>query len=131
MKARKTWNQSKAVMMMRREIPSRLEKIIQDYASGLRDVYGEKLIRVTLFGSYARGDFTDASDIDVLIVVDLSEAELEEFRKAMIHLTFETNLEHDVEIEPVVMTAADYFRYEAVHPLLMEIKKDGVSLYAA
>lgn len=118
-------------MMMKREIPSHLGKVIRYYTEGLHTIYGDRLVNVTLFGSYARGDFTDVSDIDVLIVVDLSEEELETFRKAMIHLTFETNLEHDVEIEPIVMNAADYFRFEAVHPLLKEIKKDGVNLYAA
>lgn len=116
---------------MKKNIPSRLDKIIHDYAKKLREVYGDSLASVTLFGSYARGDFTDVSDIDVLVVVRLPEDELERCNTALANLTFETNLEHDIEIEPVVMSFAEYHYWNAVHPLLMQIKKDGVTIYEA
>ncbi|MBI4769541.1 MAG: nucleotidyltransferase domain-containing protein, partial [Chloroflexi bacterium] len=37
----------------------------------------ERLLRVILFGSAARGDFGDDSDIDLLIVADRTDAALE------------------------------------------------------
>ncbi|MFM6024422.1 MAG: nucleotidyltransferase domain-containing protein, partial [Dolichospermum sp.] len=43
-------------------------------------VYGNNLKQVILFGSYARGDFTSDSDIDILIVTQkkLSKPEREQ-----------------------------------------------------
>lgn len=116
---------------MQKGIPSKLENIIHSYTLGLRNIYGDKLVSVTLFGSYARGDFTTASDIDLLVVTRASEAEFEKLRKQVVELTFETNMEHDIEIEPVIMPYSEYHYWEAVHPLLREVRKDGVNLYAA
>ena len=104
-------------------------KVVQDMKKEM--IYGEALVRITLFGSYARGDFTDESDIDIFVIVDLAEDELIRFRKAMVHLTFETNLEYDIDIEPVIMSLEEYCRWVETHPLLKDVQKDGVSLYEA
>ena len=39
----------------------------------LRQRYGDDLLRVVLYGSKARGDFDDESDLDVLIVVRMPD----------------------------------------------------------
>ena len=116
---------------MDKHLPVEVSEIICHYAEGLHRIYGTKLVRVVLFGSYARGDYTDSSDIDVLVVADAEGLELARLRKEMVHLTFETNLTNDVEIEPVLMKYADYRRWEMVHPLLEAVRRDGVKLYEA
>ena len=44
-------------------------KILKEFKSELSKILGSKLIDIILFGSYARGDFTQESDVDVLIIV--------------------------------------------------------------
>ena len=43
--------------------------IIAQFKSVLQQLYGERLSKVILFGSYARGEANDDSDIDFLIVL--------------------------------------------------------------
>ena len=43
--------------------------LLRDFARRLRAHYGETLERVVIFGSRARGDVTDESDIDLLVVL--------------------------------------------------------------
>lgn len=124
-------NERKNVEARKKDVPSETLEVIRAYAEGLRAIYGDKLVRVTLFGSYARGDFTEESDIDILVVVDLDDAGLNRLRKAMVHLTFETNLAHDVDIEPVVLSQQEYRQWSSAHPLLKDAQRDGVSLYEA
>ena len=42
----------------------------------LKKVFGEKFQSVILYGSYARGDYDEESDIDIMITVDMSREEL-------------------------------------------------------
>lgn len=44
-------------------------RISRDFAARLRERYGERLERVAIFGSRARGDAHDESDIDILVVL--------------------------------------------------------------
>jgi len=57
-------------------------EIARAVAEGLRGLYGDRLRRVLLFGSWARGDAHPESDIDLLVVLDRVDSAWEE-RKRM------------------------------------------------
>jgi predicted nucleotidyltransferase len=43
-------------------------RLAEEFASRLKAKYGERIQNVILFGSVARGDYGEESDIDVLVV---------------------------------------------------------------
>ncbi|HEX9340463.1 MAG TPA: nucleotidyltransferase domain-containing protein [Thermoplasmata archaeon] len=43
-------------------------KIAEDFALHLKAKYGERIERVILFGSVARGDYREDSDVDLIVV---------------------------------------------------------------
>ena len=47
-----------------------LDVILQELVNRTQPVFGNKLIKIVLFGSYARGDFDAESDIDVMVMVN-------------------------------------------------------------
>jgi len=51
------------------EIPQSVRLALEELKGALIELYGERLEGVYLYGSYARGDFTEDSDIDVLIAL--------------------------------------------------------------
>jgi hypothetical protein len=61
--------------------PFDVDAIVIALAADLRSLYGERLRGVLLFGSWARGDATDESDIDVLVVLDEVGSAWEELRR--------------------------------------------------
>jgi hypothetical protein len=52
--------------------------ILEDLKAGLQGLYGPKLRRLILFGSYARGEAEPDSDIDVAVVLDDYESDFVE-----------------------------------------------------
>jgi prevent-host-death family protein len=47
----------------------RLRSVLRRFKAGLRRLYGDRLAGVYLYGSYARGDAREGSDVDVLVVL--------------------------------------------------------------
>ena len=47
-----------------------MDVIAQQFAQLVRQKLKQNIKKIILFGSYARGDFTERSDRDVLIIVD-------------------------------------------------------------
>ena len=42
-----------------------------------------------LYGSYARGDYTSESDVDIMILLDLSDMEIKNYRHQRSDMTFD------------------------------------------
>src|SRR4051812_39780153 len=62
---------------MSRPLPVSLRPALTEYRDRLRSMFGERLEDVRLFGSFARGEAHEESDVDVLVVVKgLTDAEL-------------------------------------------------------
>lgn len=66
------------IMNYQLTIPETKKKAIQEFVKELREKYGEKVKRVILFGSIARGDYHEESDIDVLVIGSLTLDEVVE-----------------------------------------------------
>ena len=54
---------------MNRKIPLRIRKLMKELKEGLIRIYGDKLKAVYLYGSYARGDYRQGSDVDAMILL--------------------------------------------------------------
>jgi uncharacterized protein len=91
----------------------------------LEQQYQERLDRVILFGSQARGEATEDSDIDVLIVLDDPVNASVEIRQTSEFIA-QLCLEHNVLISRFFM-ARSRFEIENT-PLLRNIRREGILL---
>lgn len=112
-------------------MPSPLQKLMELYVAGLIRIYGEHLKQVILYGSYARGDFREDSDIDIRILLDISDLELKKFRHQLSEFTFDFNMEHDLDIKPIVKSEAFFNKWVVNYPFYNNVRKEGVNLYGA
>lgn len=112
-------------------MPQRLEEILKKYVDDVHGIYGENLKTVILYGSYARGDFRSDSDIDIMILVNLSEEEIRVKGRTLSDLTFDYNFDHNLEIMPIVKNLDHFNRWVRAYPFYNSIKNQGVELYAA
>lgn len=78
---------------MKKLTQTQLRELLARYRRGLAEIYGPRLKGLYLFGSYARGDARDESDVDVLVVLDSVERFHEEVERTSL-LTQEVSLAH-------------------------------------
>jgi len=46
-----------------------IRQVADEYKANLRNLYGDELVEVILFGSFARGDNWDESDLDFAVIL--------------------------------------------------------------
>lgn len=85
-----------------------LNELLQRYVKDIMRIYGRALHSVILYGSYARGDFRVGSDIDIMILVDLSDAEIREKSRCLSDVTFDYNFDNDIAIMPIVKNTVHF-----------------------
>jgi len=106
-------------------LPPLLHDVLADYRSKLERAFPGRLLRLTLFGSWARGEAHEDSDVDVLVVLD--RATFAE-RSSAIELGATAGLEHGWPLAPLVLTVAEWAELERRERLLVrEITRDGVT----
>ena len=64
-----------------------------------------------LYGSYERGDYTEDSDSDIMILVDLEDSEIEQFRKQLSWITYDFNEEYDTDMKPIAKNETHFRKW--------------------
>jgi len=64
----------------------------------LQRLYGDRLAKVILYGSYARGDYPEESDIDFLVVLKDEEIDVGQELRTMSHPLYKISYDNDIYI---------------------------------
>lgn len=99
-------------------MPVTIQILLEDYLKELRKIYGLHLKSVILYGSYARGDFTQESDVDIMILVDLTEEEMDQYSDELAEVGFDYNVAHGIWMMPVVKNQDHFRRWAKAYPFL-------------
>ncbi len=112
-------------------MPQTIQNLIKQYVSSIKNIYGKHIKQIILYGSYARGDFREDSDIDIMVLVDLSETQIDVYSDELSELGFEYNVNHDIWFMPVVKNAKHFDYCRSVYPFYSNVVKEGILLYEA
>ena len=111
-------------------MPVYISNIIQDFAKSVRKMLGNSLDSVIVYGSYARGDYSELSDVDVMLLVSLREEDIKKISDQISDLAFDFMMKYGVDISPVI-TNTDHFNYWADNlPYYRNVRDEGVRLSA-
>ena len=57
-------------------MPENIRVIVYQFSEDVKRILGDKLTKIIVYGSYARGDYREDSDVDIMILTKLSEEEI-------------------------------------------------------
>jgi Uncharacterised protein family (UPF0158)/Nucleotidyltransferase domain len=98
-------------------------EIARDVARDLRQLYGKRLTRVLLFGSWARGDAHPESDIDLLVVLDRVDSVWDELRR-MDPVLWRHSFDNDTVVTALPVAERDVD--ERKRPVLVRAHAEGL-----
>lgn len=112
-------------------MPITIEKLLNKYTEELGEIYGLHLKTVILYGSYARGDYKEDSDIDIMILLDLGDLDIKTYRHRLSELTYDFNMVYNLDIKPIAKNEEHFKKWEKEYPFYKNVSKEGVTLFDA
>jgi len=105
---------------------NKIKKILNIFKTQLGEIYKNRLGKLILFGSQARNDAEEGSDIDVLIILKDKEINaVQEIRK-ITDLVSSLSLEFNEVISCVFVSEKRYLNEKS--PLILNVRKEGIIL---
>ena len=102
-----------------------INPILTEIKQELQELYGDRLVKLILFGSHARGDANLDSDIDLLAVLKSPVSQVQEI-SYMSNLRVKILLERNEIVSIIPITEEDYSKRNA--GFLRNIRKEGIEL---
>jgi len=99
-----------------------IELILKEFREKAEKLYGSRLKSIILYGSWARGQATEDSDIDLAVIL---EGEVDPCREidAMIDLITDINLDFETLLSVYPISVTDFRHLNS--PLLLNLRKEG------
>lgn len=109
-------------------MPENINNIIQYFTNKVRTLLGNRVKKIILYGSYARGDYNDSSDVDIMILTDFTFEEIEKYRDDISDIAFDIELETGIILSPIIKNIDKYNERVNIIPFYTNVQKDGVVL---
>ena len=104
---------------------SQLNIICKQMVECYRSIYGVDVIDIFLYGSYARGDNSDDSDIDITAIIKGNRVELQQKLKKVWDISADIGLENDIVVSPTVIPYEEFEEYKDKLPYYKNILREG------
>jgi len=110
---------------MKQENIEDIKPILEEVRQNLKNIYGDNLRDIILYGSYARGDATGGSDIDLIILLKSAKEPIIE-REKFFDAIWRLDLKYDTVISILPFKESQY-RVRRL-PVILNAKKEGISV---
>lgn len=112
--------------MSNKKVPESVARLSEEFVSRISEFYGERLDKVILYGSYARGEQRVDSDVDYLVV--LKDEQIRTLREISFisPITSLLGLKYDVWVSAVPFTLSRLSSGQT--PLGLNVNIEGIVL---
>ncbi|MEZ0540189.1 nucleotidyltransferase family protein [Fibrella arboris] len=103
-----------------------LDAISRRFKEELTVLYGERLERLVLFGSYARGNYTPDSDVDYLVVLNQHPVQFGQEVDKISQISSDLGIEYTVHISAKPVSVVDYKSSSRL--FYQAVRSEGITL---
>lgn len=109
-------------------MPANVESIVKKFAEELKTIFPGAVDSIIVFGSYARGDYTDLSDVDIMVLVSLSEEEICKRKNTAYDLAFDYLMESGIDFSVIIKNVKHFNKWANQLPFYRNVKREGIKI---
>ena len=107
-------------------MPEAIRNVVDLFVQEIRNVLGEDLKKVIVYGSYARGDYREGSDVDVMVLTSLTYEVIKPVEYKLYDVAFDFLMEYGVDIRIIVKNEEHFNYWLGALPFYDNVVKEGV-----
>jgi uncharacterized protein len=100
-----------------------LDQLLTEFRQELENLYGDRLVDLVLYGSQARGDATENSDIDIMVILKSPISPGDEIFR-MGNIMNKLNLKYDQLVSIMPMSEENFLCQKT--PFLENVREEGI-----
>lgn len=102
------------------------ESEIEEFVSKVKELFGDRLDRVVLYGSYARGEQLPGSDVDLAVIL---KEEREDDREKLLDLRSDYLIDDEIYFSPRIFEKEEFEkRVEENYSFYTNVDEEGVEV---
>ncbi|MCD8324844.1 MAG: nucleotidyltransferase domain-containing protein [Clostridiales bacterium] len=98
------------------------------FSKGAKKIFGADLRKIILYGSYARGDYNEDSDVDIMILTSLKDEDIEKVEPNVFDLSYELLMDYGVDIRVIVKNEEHFNYWLGALPFYNNVQREGIIL---
>ena len=83
-------------------VTDEIQKVTSTVVGKLVELLGNKIYKIILYGSYARGDFDTESDIDIMILINGTDEDVLKYRKDVRRIANDVGLDNNILVSLLI-----------------------------
>ncbi|MBO5487172.1 MAG: nucleotidyltransferase domain-containing protein [Eubacterium sp.] len=107
-------------------MPEQIQNMMYLFSQEVRKILGNNLCKIIVYGSYARGDFDENSDVDVMVMTSLAESDIKPIEYMLYDVAFDFLMEYGVDISVIVKNEEHFKYWLGALPFYDNVEKEGV-----
>lgn len=106
-----------------------IEKVKNDTTEMVKTVMGKDLIKVVLYGSCARGDYTQDSDIDIALITACDRLEAKKYNDKIADISTRLAMKYFAVVNFVCLPYSEFIKKKSWYSYFRNIDSEGEVLY--
>ena len=94
----------------------------------VKKIMGESLSRLLVYGSYARGDYTENSDVDIMVLTSLPEDKIEPVEDSLYDVAYDILMEYGIQISVIVKNEEHFKYWLGALPFYDNVEREGIEI---
>ena len=105
---------------------SNRNRILCEFRNKTKSIMGDSLKQMILYGSYARGDYGDNSDMDIMVLTELTDDRIIQIEDEIFDAAYDIELEYGVPISVNIKNEKHFKNWVNSLPYYSNIQKEGI-----
>ncbi len=106
-----------------------IAKLLNEIEKEFKIIFGRKLKKIILYGSYATKKNVEGSDLDIMVLVDMEQEEIKKVHDRILDISVDLTTRYGIVLSVIENNYNYFYDWVDVIPFFKNVEKEGIEIY--